>query len=107
MVEGLVYRQDFITPDEERQLLGQFEAIEFRPVVMRGQTARRTVRHYGLDYDYESGELVPAEPLPEWMAWLRDRSAALMERDRSGSGIRRSREGPRRDAPGGAGAHDL
>ena len=81
MVEGLVYRQDFITPDEERQLLGQFKAIEFRPVVMRGQTARRTVRHYGLDYDYESGELVPADPLPEPMLWLRDRCAELMERD--------------------------
>ncbi len=48
---------------------------------MRGQTARRTVRHFGLGYDYESGELVPAEPLPEPMLWLRDRCAALMERD--------------------------
>jgi alkylated DNA repair protein (DNA oxidative demethylase) len=81
MVEGLVYREEFVSPDEERQLLDAFEAVEFRPVVMRGQTARRTVRHYGLDYDYEHGELVPAEPLPEWLAALRDRCAALMERE--------------------------
>ena len=48
---------------------------------MRGQTARRTVRHFGIDYDYESGELVKTDPLPEPMLWLRDRCAALMERE--------------------------
>src|SRR4051794_16884331 len=79
--EGLLYRDEFITPDEERQLLVLFEEIDFREVTMRGQTARRTVRHFGLDYDYEGGELVPADPLPEPMLWLRDRSAALMERE--------------------------
>ena len=48
---------------------------------MRGQTALRTVRHFGIDYDYESGELVSTDPLPAPMLWLRDRCAALMERD--------------------------
>jgi alkylated DNA repair protein (DNA oxidative demethylase) len=79
--EGLLYRDDFITPAEERQLLDEIEALDFRTVTMRGQTARRTVRHFGLDYDYESGELVPADPLPAPLLWLRDRCAALMERE--------------------------
>ncbi len=79
--EGLVYREEFISPDEERRLVALFEDLDYRAVTMRGQTARRTVRHFGLDYDYESGELAPAEPLPEPMLWLRDRCAALMERD--------------------------
>jgi DNA oxidative demethylase len=79
--EGLVYREEFITAGEERGLLDLFGELEFREVVMRGQTARRTVRHFGLDYAYESGELVPADPLPAEMSWLRDRSAALIERD--------------------------
>ncbi len=48
---------------------------------MRGQVARRTVHHFGLDYDYESGELVPADPLPTGLHDLRDRCAALMERE--------------------------
>jgi DNA oxidative demethylase len=79
--EGLEYRDGFIDADEERRLLGAIEAFEFRAVQMRGQTARRTVRHFGLDYEYESGELVPADPLPDALAWLRDRCAALMQRD--------------------------
>ena len=81
MPEGLTYVEEFITAGEERSLLTAMDAIDFRTVTMRGQTARRTVRHFGLDYDYESGELVPADPLPHDMDWLRDRCAALIERD--------------------------
>jgi alkylated DNA repair dioxygenase AlkB len=79
--EGLAYRPDFLTPDEERDVLAEVERMDFRAVTMRGQTARRTVRHFGLDYDYEGGELAPADPLPEPLGWLRERAAALIERD--------------------------
>jgi DNA oxidative demethylase len=79
--EGLTYVLDFVTPDEERQLLEVIEALDFRAVTMRGQSARRTVRMFGLDYDYEGGELVPADPLPESLEWLRSRAAALIERE--------------------------
>jgi len=79
--EGLLYCEGFISADEEDALLSALSSLEFRAVVMRGQAARRTVRHFGLDYDYEHGELVPADPLPESVLWLRDRCAALMERD--------------------------
>jgi DNA oxidative demethylase len=79
--EGLVYREQFVSAAEERQLLAELETLEFRTVEMRGQTARRTVRHFGLDYAYETGDLVPTDALPESIAWLRDRCAALMERE--------------------------
>ena len=79
--EGLVYVDAFVSQDEERSLLSLLDAMDFRAVTMRGQTARRTVRHFGLDYAYESGELVPTDPLPDEMAWLRERCAALVERD--------------------------
>ena len=81
MPEGLTYVEEFVTADEERDLLAFLDAVDFRTLEMRGQTARRTVRHYGLDYDYESGELVPADPLPAPLHFLRDRCAALIERD--------------------------
>src|SRR3712207_1223490 len=58
--EGLVYRAEFVSADEERELVRALEALEYRAVEMRGRTARRTVRHFGLDYDYETGALVPA-----------------------------------------------
>jgi DNA oxidative demethylase len=79
--EGLLYQEEFVTPAEEGELLGELEALDFRELTMRGQTARRTVRHFGLSYDYESGGVVPGDPLPEGLEWLRERAAALIERD--------------------------
>ena len=78
--EGLAYRPEFLSEDEEKRVLAVIDGIEFREVRMRGQTARRTVRHFGYDYDYESwGTLAPAEPLPSPLAWLRDRCAEFAE----------------------------
>jgi alkylated DNA repair dioxygenase AlkB len=79
--EGLVLCDEFVSPDEERALLDLLESIEFGAVVMHGQAAKRTVRHFGLGYDYSSGSLAPTDPLPAEMEWLRGRCAALMERD--------------------------
>ena len=75
--EGLVYRPEFLSPDEERALLSWLSTLEFHEVAMRGQVARRTVRHYGYDYGYESWTLVPGEPIPSELEPLRDRGAAL------------------------------
>jgi DNA oxidative demethylase len=75
--QGLVYQPDFLSPEEEKELLAFMEATEFRSVAMRGQTARRTVRHYGYDYAYESARVAPGEPLPDELARVRDRAAGL------------------------------
>ena len=81
--DGLAYVEDFVSADEERSLLDALERVDFRTLTMRGQTARRTVRHFGLDYDYEGGELVPAAPLPAELEFLRERCAGLIEREPS------------------------
>jgi DNA oxidative demethylase len=78
--EGLVYRGEFITAEEERALLSVLRDVDFQPVVMRGRTARRSVCHFGLEYSYQRKELAPADRLPEPMLWLRDRCAQLMKR---------------------------
>jgi alkylated DNA repair dioxygenase AlkB len=78
---GLVYQPDFITEAEERQVLDVLEAMEFHTITMHGQTARRTVRHFGLDYGYESWKLEPTEPLPRELGWLQRLAGALAELD--------------------------
>ena len=75
---GLEYLPDFVTPEEESGLLSELERVQFREVQMHGRTARRTVAHFGFDYDYESWRLKPAEPLPGSFAGLRDRCAELI-----------------------------
>ena len=79
--EGVVYRDEFIGLEEEREVLDLLDGLDFEPVVLRGRTARRSVRHFGLEYSYQRKDLAPAAPLPEGMLWLRDRCAQLMGRE--------------------------
>jgi alkylated DNA repair protein (DNA oxidative demethylase) len=74
---GLTYQPDLVDEDEERSLLATLDSLDFRTLEMHGQLARRTVRHYGFDYDYGSFQLTRAEALPVALRWVRDRCAGL------------------------------
>jgi alkylated DNA repair protein (DNA oxidative demethylase) len=76
--EGLVYREELVSEDEERKLLDELERVDFDEIRMHGVVAKRRAKHYGLDYDYErraTGEA--AEPVPEWLEPVRERAAEL------------------------------
>jgi alkylated DNA repair dioxygenase AlkB len=74
---GLVYRTDILKPDEESELLARLEVLRFDPIVIHGQAARRTARHFGLDYDYVARTPRPGEPVPDWLEPVRARAAEL------------------------------
>jgi alkylated DNA repair protein (DNA oxidative demethylase) len=73
---GVEYNASFLSDADEQRLLDWLEGLEFEPVTMRGQTARRTVRHYGLSYEYESRRIEPGEPFPPLLREVADRAAA-------------------------------
>lgn len=76
--EGLVYRSDVLSVEEERALLAEIDALEFHEIRMHGVVARRTARHFGLDYDYERRRVIEdAEPIPEWLLGVREAAARL------------------------------
>jgi hypothetical protein len=45
-VEGFLFREGFVTPDEELDLLERIRSLEFHEMKMRGVVARRRVIHY-------------------------------------------------------------
>jgi alkylated DNA repair protein (DNA oxidative demethylase) len=76
--EGLVYREELVSEDEERKLLDELERVDFDEIRMHGVVAKRTAKHYGLDYDYERRATVDAaEPVPEWLEPVREGAAEL------------------------------
>ena len=77
--KGVRYERGLLSGDEEAQLLTHVANLCFDPIVMHGQQARRTARHFGLDYDYERREPMPGEPLPPWLAIVRDRAALFAQ----------------------------
>jgi len=76
--EGLVYRPDVLTVEEERALLAQFDQLEFQEIVMKGVVARRTALRYGRGYDYDRRVATEdADPIPDWLLPARERAAEL------------------------------
>ena len=75
--EGLLYQPDLLTEEEERKLLAILDELRFDPIVMHGQAARRTARHFGLDYDYDARTPMPGEPVPDWLLPVRTSAAEL------------------------------
>jgi alkylated DNA repair dioxygenase AlkB len=73
----LILRPELLTVEEEVALLERLGGLRFDPIVMHGREARRTARHYGLSYDYESRSPQPGEPIPDWILPVRERAAEL------------------------------
>jgi|SRR5215510_10530127 len=76
---GFAYHPDFLTSAEESALADEICRLEFGQVRMHGVVARRRAAHFGWLYGYESSQIEPGPPLPEFLAPLRARAAALVE----------------------------
>jgi alkylated DNA repair dioxygenase AlkB len=74
---GFRYEPEFLSADEERDVLALVEAMTFEPVVLRGRAAKRTVAQFGYEYDYTGWGIRPTRPLPANLLWLRDRVGEL------------------------------
>ena len=76
-IEGLRFRDNFITPDEELDLLDRIRSLDFLQMKMRGVVARRRVIHYGVNYSFETFKASEGPPIPEFLLPLRERAAAF------------------------------
>ena len=74
---GFLYYPGAVSAAEESSLVERVKAIAFQPVEMRGQIARRRTAHFGWVYGYESWQITPGPPLPEFLLPLRARVAVL------------------------------
>ena len=79
--EGFVYRADFISPDEEAQLVTCIRDLAFDEVRMHGVVAKRRTVHFGRSYEFQTFQLGEAPPIPEFLAPLRERTAELTARE--------------------------
>ena len=72
--DGFVYRNDFISSEEEAQLIDEIRQVEFSAFEMRGVVARRRVAFFGSSYDAGRTKTLP---LPPFVLPLRERAAAF------------------------------
>lgn len=77
MISGLEYHAELIAADTERRILEVVETLDFHEIRMHGQVAKRTVRQFGLRYEFGTWKLDEAEPLPAELEPAREAAAAL------------------------------
>lgn len=74
--EGFLYRDEFLTADEEAELLRIFHGLEFAGYDYHGYVAKRRVVRYGVNYDINTREISEtARPIPEFLLGVRARAA--------------------------------
>ena len=77
--QGLVYKPEFITPEEEWKLLAYSDTLPFKQSRLRGYTAKRRYLHFGCEYDYQNDSFISGEPLPKFLTPITRRIAKWLD----------------------------
>lgn len=75
--EGLRYEPDFLTPEEERGLVGRIRELPLKEFEFQGYLAKRRVAYFGWQYRYDDRDIHPAAEIPDWLRAARERAADL------------------------------
>ena len=73
--EGFRYQGDFLTADEERDLLQHVGALPFKDFEFQGFLGKRRVVSFGWKYDFNERQLQKADDMPPFLLPLRRRAA--------------------------------
>jgi alkylated DNA repair dioxygenase AlkB len=76
-LDGLSYRDAFISPSDERELLARVAALPLRPFQFGQFEGKRRVASFGSRYDYTQRQIMDAEPMPTWLSPLIEQVEAL------------------------------
>lgn len=64
-IPGFEYGEDFISPEEEKELLDIISGIELHTFIFQGFEAKRKVASFGFDYSFDKKALSKGKPIPK------------------------------------------
>ena len=73
--EGFYYVPDFISANEELHLINAARGLPLHPLIFQGFAAKRKVKSYGYDYNFDTRQIKAGEPIPHEFAFLVERVA--------------------------------
>jgi alkylated DNA repair dioxygenase AlkB len=77
VIAGLEYRPEFVTVDQEREVIAQLGEEDLSPFRFQGWMGKRLTRTYGWRYDFDDRSFAPSEPIPDWLEPLREKAASF------------------------------
>lgn len=72
-IEGLVYQPEFLSPEEERELIAVINTLPLHAARYKQYLARRRVVSFGGSYDSDTNRLLPGVALDARLHGLRDK----------------------------------
>lgn len=81
MPPGMEYREEFISPAEEAELIERIRALPLTEAKYHQYTARRRTVSFGASYDFSKHRATPAPELPQEFHSLRNRAAEWAQLD--------------------------
>jgi alkylated DNA repair dioxygenase AlkB len=76
---GLVYRPDFITPEEEADILSYMELLPLEEAQYGDYHSKRRHFGFGWGYNHDTKEFVPGPPLPPFLKRVQLRIAKWLD----------------------------
>jgi len=76
-ITGLRYGEDLIREGEEEQLIERLLATDLSPFRFHGWLGNRKTKSFGWRYDFDDASFAPTDPIPQWLAPLRESTAAF------------------------------
>lgn len=83
-IPGLVYQPDFLSEDEERELLAVTRTLPLQPAQYKEYESRCRIISYGGTYDFGTNTLLPGPELDPRFFPLRERIAGWLGMERDG-----------------------
>jgi alkylated DNA repair dioxygenase AlkB len=77
--EGFQYQPEFLTKDEERDLVVHLQDLPFKEFEFHGFLGKRRVVSFGWKYDFSAGKLRESEPIPEFIEPIREKAAEFAD----------------------------
>jgi alkylated DNA repair dioxygenase AlkB len=75
--DGFIYREEFLTADEEQRLIGEIRNLDLTPFQYYRFTGRRRTISFGWQYEFGQKDIAPAPEIPSFLLPLRARAAPV------------------------------
>lgn len=78
--EGFFYNPDFLSVEEEQFLLDAIKSVELHTLIFQGFQAKRRVKSFGYDYNFDKRSISKGDDIPEQFNFLIEKVAEYCSR---------------------------
>ncbi|WP_242146201.1 alpha-ketoglutarate-dependent dioxygenase AlkB [Sphingomonas sp. BAUL-RG-20F-R05-02] len=76
-IPGFAAEPALLSAPEERTLIGRIDALDLTPFQFQQWQGKRLTHSFGWHYDFQTGAISTADPIPDWLMEVRAAAAAF------------------------------